>query len=131
MGKWVKRTPETDKRRRKYPPLSEELQALCVEHDWLVHDILFRLGRWRAKKAGIQLDDLIQAGRLGLIYAARRYDPSKGFQFNTLARHAVLGQMLECIDFARFGRKNVHKKLIDQSIFVRLPPREGGEDDPW
>lgn len=81
--------------------------------------------------AGIEVEDLLQAGRMGLLLAARRYDPGKGLQFNTLARHAVMGQMLECIEKARFGKKNSHKQLIDQSQFKRLPAHEGNEDDPW
>lgn len=115
-----------------YPPLTPELQQLCVAHDWLVKEIVLRVGTWRAKIAGIEVEDLLQAGRIGLLLAARRFDPSRGLQFNTLARHAVLGQMLECIEKARFGRKNSHKQLIDQSQFKRLLSSDKEEDDdPW
>lgn len=123
--------PRVDRRRRTYPPLTSELQQLCVAHDWLVKELVLRLGTWRAKMAGIEVEDLLQAGRMGLLLAARRYDPSKGLQFNTLARHAVMGQMLECIEKARFGKKNSHKQLIDQSQFKRLQSHDSNEDDPW
>ncbi|MEE9452732.1 MAG: sigma-70 family RNA polymerase sigma factor, partial [Gammaproteobacteria bacterium] len=43
----------------------------------------------------IQLDDLFQAGMLGLLEAARNYDPSKGASFPTYASIRVRGAMLD------------------------------------
>ncbi|STX29487.1 flagellar biosynthesis sigma factor FliA [Legionella beliardensis] len=43
----------------------------------------------------IQLDDLIQAGMMGLLEAARHYDISKGASFETYAGIRIRGHMLD------------------------------------
>jgi RNA polymerase sigma factor for flagellar operon FliA len=42
-----------------------------------------------------ELSDLMQAGSLGLIDAAKKYDPSKGFLFKTYASHRIRGAILD------------------------------------
>lgn len=37
------------------------------------------------RSAGLELEDLIQAGSEGLLHAARRFDPSRGYAFSTYA----------------------------------------------
>lgn len=43
----------------------------------------------------IQVDDLFQAGMLGLLEAARNYDPGKGASFTTYASIRIRGAMLD------------------------------------
>ncbi|MDT8446566.1 MAG: FliA/WhiG family RNA polymerase sigma factor [bacterium] len=45
--------------------------------------------------AGIQRDDLIQAGMIGLLEAAEKFDASQGNLFKTYAEHRVKGAMLD------------------------------------
>jgi len=45
--------------------------------------------------AVVQLDDLIQAGMVGLLEAAKRYDATKGASFETYASIRVRGAMLD------------------------------------
>lgn len=45
--------------------------------------------------AGVDLDDLIQAGIVGLLEALGRYDASQGAQFSTFASQRVRGAMLD------------------------------------
>ena len=45
--------------------------------------------------ASIELDDLIQVGIIGLIDAARQFDPSQGVLFETFANQRVRGAMLD------------------------------------
>ncbi len=47
----------------------------------------------RTLPRSVSLDDLVGAGNLGLVEAARRFDPSKGASFATFARHRVRGAM--------------------------------------
>lgn len=44
--------------------------------------------RWRGR--GVELADLVQEGTIGLMTAARRYDPNRGTRFGTLAYWWVL-----------------------------------------
>ena len=43
----------------------------------------------------MELDELIQVGMVGLIEAARAYDPTKGFAFENFALNRVRGAMLD------------------------------------
>jgi RNA polymerase nonessential primary-like sigma factor len=38
---------------------------------------------------GLPYDDLVQAGNLGLVRAAEKFDPDRGFRFNTYAWHCI------------------------------------------
>lgn len=86
-------------------------------------------GYWRAKRAGCDLDDLMQAGLVGLWRATALFQRKKGIKFATFARPRVVGEILECLDSARYGKRlRSGNPLIDQSNFRRLP-REDNSDD--
>ncbi|KTD47225.1 flagellar biosynthesis sigma factor FliA [Legionella rubrilucens] len=61
--------------------------ALMVKR--IAHHLLVRL------PYSVQLDDLIQAGMLGLLEAVRNYDSSKGASFETYAGIRIRGHMLD------------------------------------
>lgn len=77
-----------------YSKIDEQAQeALVKTHAMLVkriaHHLLGRLPQ------SVQLDDLIQAGMMGLLEAARHYDVSKGASFETYAGIRIRGHMLD------------------------------------
>ncbi len=68
-------------------------EALIKTHALLVKRIAYHLlGRL---PRSIQLDDLMQAGMLGLLEAVRHYDGSKGASFETYAGIRIRGTMLD------------------------------------
>lgn len=50
-------------------------------------------------RAGVEFDDLVQAGFLGLVVAADTYRTDSGFKFNTWLRYPVLNAMKDCAHF--------------------------------
>lgn len=48
----------------------------------------------RGRKSKQDRDDCLQGGRIGLILAIERYDPSRGFKFATFATNYIVGAVL-------------------------------------
>jgi RNA polymerase sigma factor for flagellar operon FliA len=46
---------------------------------------------------GVNFGDLVGAGNLGLVEAARRFDPAKGASFATFARHRIRGAIIDSL----------------------------------
>ncbi len=69
-------------------PTIELRNQLVEEHLYMV-DILIRkyLGK------GVEYDDLYQVGALALVSAVERFDPDKGFEFNSFATPTILGEI--------------------------------------
>jgi DNA-directed RNA polymerase specialized sigma subunit len=95
---------------------------LFADNQFIVEQIFARIGgQWRCGIAGCERDDLLQAGLIGLWRAILRFDRKMGTQVRTLASKAIIGEMLECLDKARYGtRKRLKYPKIDQSQFERL-----------
>ena len=61
----------------------------------------------------LTLQDIIQEGNLGLMVAAERFDPSRGFKFATYAGWWVRQRILRCIaDHSRVIRLPTHGKFL-------------------
>lgn len=60
--------------------------------------------------ASVQVDDLIQAGMLGLLDAARRYDPAQGAAFTTFAEPRIRGAMFDEIRKGDWTPRSVHRR---------------------
>lgn len=100
------------------PDLTPEQEQMFTEHLPLVKYTIKKMGSWRAKFAGMELEDMLQAGTIGLWRAALTYDKSHGTVFSTLATKAIKGEILEAIEMARFGRRQRGETLIDHSQFA-------------
>ncbi len=59
----------------------------------------------------VQVDDLIQSGMIGLLEAARNYDPSQGASFETYAGIRIRGAMLDEIRKGDWAPRSLHRKV--------------------
>ncbi|WP_421866693.1 RNA polymerase sigma factor FliA [Motiliproteus sp.] len=91
-----------------YDSRGGEAQADLVErHAPLVkriaHHLMARL------PSSVVLDDLIQSGMIGLLEAARKYDPSKGASFETYAGIRIRGAIIDEVRKGDWTPRSVHR----------------------
>lgn len=63
--------------------------------------------------ASVEIDDLIQAGLIGLMEAARNFDPEAGAQFETFASQRIRGAMLDLLREADWLPRQVRRNMRD------------------
>ncbi len=104
----------------------QNTDVLVERHAPLVKRIAYHLsGRL---PPSVQVDDLMQAGMLGLLDAARHYDPSQGASFETYAGIRIHGAMLDEIRRSDWTPRSVHRKAREVAEAMRhVENREGRE----
>ncbi len=103
-----------------------EQDEVIARHASLVKRIAYHLiGRL---PASVQADDLIQAGMIGLLEAARNYDASQGASFETYAGIRVRGAMLDEIRKGDWVPRSVHRKARQMAAAVREIEHKHGRD---
>jgi RNA polymerase sigma factor for flagellar operon FliA len=58
----------------------------------------------------VDMEDLVQAGVIGLIDACRNYDSSKDAQFSTFAKFRIRGAILDSLRVLDWGSRTLRKK---------------------
>lgn len=81
----------------------EAWQARLVEENLELVDKIVR-GMLRRLPSHIDKADLIQQGRIGLMEAARRYDPSSAASFKTFATYRIRGEIIDGLRAHSAGR---------------------------
>lgn len=86
----------------------------------IAHHLMARL------PASVQVEDLIQAGMIGLLEAARKYEASKGAAFETYAGIRIRGAMMDEVRKGDWVPRSVHRnaRRIAEAIKV-IEDREG------
>lgn len=80
----------------------------------------------RLPHASVDLNDLIQAGVLGLIDAVKRYDPNRGIKFETYAHLRVKGAILdELRSLDTLPRTWRHRAKAYENAYLKLEQRLG------
>jgi RNA polymerase sigma factor for flagellar operon FliA len=105
---------------------TQQAQALVAQHAPLVKKIaLHMLARL---PASIQLDDLMQAGMIGLLEAAQKYQPTKGATFETYAGIRIRGAMVDEMRKGDWVPRSVHRnaRRVSRAIKV-VEDRTGAE----
>ena len=82
-----------------------ELRNRIVEENLYIVDILIRkyLGK------GVDYDDLYQVGAMALVSAVERFDPTKGYEFQSFATPTILGE--------------IKKYFRDKELSLKVPRR--------
>lgn len=88
----------------------------------IAHHLISRLPR------SVQLDDLVQAGMIGLLEAARNYDPAQGASFETYSGIRIRGSMLDEIRKGDWAPRSLHRKTRQLSKAVQEIEAEKGRD---
>jgi RNA polymerase sigma factor for flagellar operon FliA len=78
--------------------------------------------------ASVQLEDLIQAGMIGLLEASRNYDEGQGASFETYAGIRIRGAMLDEIRKNDWAPRSVHRKARMVAEAVRNIEHAHGRD---
>jgi RNA polymerase sigma factor for flagellar operon FliA len=74
----------------------------------------------------VDMEDLVQAGVIGLIDACRNYDSSKDAQFSTFAKFRIRGAILDSLRVLDWGSRTLRKKGRDiTSSVAKLEGRLG------
>lgn len=76
----------------------------------------------------VQVEDLIQAGMIGLLEAAKNYDASQGASFETYAGIRIRGSMLDEIRKGDWAPRSLHRKVREISQAMREIEAEHGRD---
>lgn len=76
----------------------------------------------------VQLDDLLQAGMMGLLEAAKNYDASKGASFETYAGIRIRGTMLDEVRRGDWVPRSVHRNAREVSAVVQKLENDLGRD---
>ncbi|MGZ4955772.1 MAG: RNA polymerase sigma factor FliA [Methylobacter sp.] len=97
-----------------------------MQHAPLVKRIAYHLlGRL---PDSVQVDDLIQAGMLGLLEAIKNYDASQGASFDTYAGIRIRGSMLDEVRRSDWTPRSVHKKSRMVSDAIRTIENKTGRE---
>lgn len=99
---------------------------LVDQHAGLVKRIAYHL--ISRLPACVQVEDLIQSGMIGLLEAARNYDPSQGASFETYAGIRIRGSMLDEIRKGDWTPRSLHRKVREITAAMREIEAEQGRD---
>ena len=103
-------TQHADQLIRQYAPLVKRI----------AYHIMARL------PASVQVDDLIQAGMIGLLEASKKYDVAKGAAFETYAGIRIRGAMMDEVRRGDWVPRSVHRnarRIAD--VIKQIEDREG------
>lgn len=80
-------------------------EALCIKNKRLVYKYAFAYNKYYGNK--LDIEDLAQAGYIGLIKGAERFDISRGNTFSTYVTYWV--------------KQSITRELIDKGFTIRIP----------
>ena len=112
VGAFTDEAPNYDELMTQYAPLVKRIAY-------------YMMGRL---PSSIQLEDMVQAGMIGLFEALKGYDMSRGASFETYARIRIQGAMIDEVRRGDWTPRSVYKKSRQLSEAVREVEKEKGRD---
>lgn len=110
-------------------PNRQDADALVRTHADLVRRIAYHL--CARLPPSVDVDDLIQAGMIGLLEAADQFRDGRGATFETYAGIRIRGAMLDSLRSLDWTPRSVHRRARDLAQAVRDVEREtGAEAEP-
>ncbi len=107
-----------------------EISGLVEDHLELVNHVVFQVAVHFPRH--VDRSELINAGAIGLVEAAKRYDETRGVPFNRFASQRIRGAIIDAVRSADWAPRSVRKlarqlDAAEQSLAGRLgrPPRLG------
>ena len=104
----------------------DDYEGLVTQYASLVKRIAYHI--MSRLPPSVQVDDLIQAGMIGLLEAARNYDAGQGASFETYAGIRIRGAMLDEIRKGDWAPRSVHRKARQVADAVREIENATGRD---
>ena len=112
---------------RMYSKSSRDSQYELIERNApLVKRIAYHL--LARLPASVQVEDLIQAGMIGLLEVSTKYDASKGASFETYAGIRIRGAMLDEVRKGDWAPRSVHRNTRMVSDALRAIEAKTGCD---
>lgn len=100
------------------PEVTERFHAELELVTIIASQVARSLGR------GVEFDDLVSAGREGLLDAARRYDPARGIPFRAYANFRVRGAVLDGIRQMSALPRRAYERLAAMEAAVAVSEGE-------
>jgi RNA polymerase sigma factor for flagellar operon FliA len=93
---------------------AEETSRLIEEHLPLVNHVVFQVAVHFPRH--VDRDELVRAGALGLVEAAKRYDGDRGVPFNRFAAQRIRGAIIDAVRAADWAPRSVRTlaRRLDQ-----------------
>lgn len=108
------------------PVVNPDSERLVREHAELVRRIAYHLaGRLPPQ---VEVDDLIQAGMIGLLECANGYSATRGASFETYAGIRVRGAMLDALRKLDWAPRSVHRKARAAADALRQVESRSGRE---
>lgn len=104
----------------------DDQSRLVEQHATLVRRIAYHM--LARLPASVQVEDLIQAGMIGLLEAAKKFDAGKGASFETFVGIRIRGAMLDEVRKGDWAPRSVHRNTRMVSDAVREVEKRTGRD---
>ena len=103
-------------------PQSELVERHAPLVKRIAHHLMARL------PSSVVLDDLIQSGMIGLLEAARKYDPTKGASFETYAGIRIRGAIIDEVRKGDWTPRSVHRNSRRVAECIQAVEARTGRD---